>query len=37
MIPATSSSTIAGTRICGTMPRISGATKAITATITKLV
>ncbi len=37
MIPPTSSSTIAGTRISGVMARISGARKAITATITKLV
>ena len=37
MIPATSSSTIDGTRICGAIPRISGAAKAIAATITKLV
>ena len=37
MIPPTSSSTIAGTRIAGAMARISGARKAITATITKLV
>jgi hypothetical protein len=37
MIPPMISRTIAGTRITGAIPRISGARKATTATMMKLV